>query len=82
MVWRNADIQTAARVFNLVSDLHLKIVNLYRVSTPLVLSMGVCTHTQKFMHDQTKFFLKNMLHLESLVTRLSRNNMLLRKSFP
>ena len=36
MIWRNAEVQTAARVINLSSGL----------------SMGVCTHTHKDMHDQ------------------------------
>ena len=52
-------------------NLTYKILNLYRVITPLVLSMGVCTHTQKAMHDQGKIFLNNMPFLESIITRLS-----------
>ena len=42
------------------------------VSTQIVLSMGIRTHTHNAMHDQRKLCLNNMLVLESLVTRLSK----------
>ena len=44
---------------------------LYRVSTPLVISMGVFTHTHKAIHNKGNYSKKTMSFLESIVTRLS-----------
>ena len=71
MVWRNTEVKPLKVSSTCPMICTYKNSILYRVSTPLEVSMGVFTHIHKAMYDQGKIFLNNMPFLESIITRLS-----------